>query len=119
DIREVLSSQKNGEILKFLSKEVIFDVIVYDMAPKTTGVKFADADESLELSEETFKIAKRFLKKKGHLVLKIFESEETARFVKILKDYFKTVKRFSPEATRKQSREFYIICKEFIGDTNK
>jgi len=63
----------------------MFDVIVSDMAPKTTGVKFADAEESLELGEEALNVAKAFLKNKGNLVIKIFESGDTAQFIKRLK----------------------------------
>jgi len=111
DIREVLFSSEKGEVIKSKREEAIFDVIVSDMAPKTTGVKFADAEESLELAEEAFKIAKGFLKNNGHFILKIFESGDTARFIKTLKRYFKTVKRYNPKAVRKHSREFYLICK--------
>ena len=66
------------------------------------------------LKSSGFKIVKRFLKNKGHFVFKLFESEGTAEFVKVLKSHFKIVKRFSPEATRKQSREFYVICKNYM-----
>jgi len=118
DIREILFGLELREVLESDRREAMFDVIVSDMAPKTTGVKFADAEESLELAEEAFKVAKRFLKRNGHFVFKIFESEGTAQFVKILKNYFKIVKRFSPEASRKQSREFYVVCKGYTKRIN-
>jgi len=118
DIKELLFNIEWKKIIEFNKKEAMFDVIVSDMAPKTTGIKFADAEESLELAEEAFDIAKRFLKNKGHFVFKLFESENTAQFVKILKNHFKIVKRFSPEASRKQSREFYVVCKGRIKGIN-
>ena len=113
DVREIFSGRGLRKVVEFDSKgrEVLFDVIVLDMAPKTTGVKFADAEESLELTEEAFKVAKKFLKDNGHFIFKIFESKDTARFIETLKEYFKTVKRYSPRATRKHSREFYLVCK--------
>jgi len=117
DIREVLSIWKS-EIFRGEEKQSMFDVIVSDMAPKTTGIKFADAEESLELAEEAFNVAKAFLKNKGNLVIKIFESGDTAQFIKRLKSCFKIVKRFSPEATRKQSREFYVVCMGYIKNIN-
>jgi len=79
---------------------------------------FDDMEESLELGEEALNVAKAFLKNKGNLVIKIFESGDTAQFIKRLKSCFKIVKRFSPEATRKQSREFYVICKEYVKHIN-
>ncbi len=102
DIREII---KNIEIRKF-------DVVLSDLAPKTTGIKITDAAKSLELAREALKIAQKTLKAKGHFVVKNFESEDTVQFINILKKYFNTVKRNSPQATRKQSREFYIICKD-------
>jgi len=114
DIKEISSNIEWKKIVELNKKEAMFDLIVSDMAPKTTGIKFADAEESLELGEEAFKIVKRFLKNKGHFVFKLFESQGTAEFVKVLKSHFKIVKRFSPEATRKQSREFYVICKNYM-----
>jgi len=72
DIREILFGSELREIINSDNREVMFDVIVSDMAPKTTGVKFADAEESLELGEEALNVAKAFLKNKGNLVIKIF-----------------------------------------------
>ncbi len=118
DIREILFGSALREVIKFDRGETIFDVIVSDMAPKTTGVKFADAEESLELAEEAFKVSERFLKRNGHLVFKLFESENTAQLIRTLKNYFKIVKRFSPEASRKHSREFYVVCKGYAKRIN-
>jgi 23S rRNA (uridine2552-2'-O)-methyltransferase len=113
DIREVLSGSELREAVESDRKvsAAVFDVIVSDMAPKTSGVKFVDAGESFELAEEAFKIAKGFLKNNGHFILKIFESEDTAQLIKTLRRYFKTVKGCNPKATRKQSRELYVVCK--------
>ncbi len=115
DIGEIVYGTKFRKIIRSDPKKSLFNVIVSDMASKTTGVKFADAEESLNLAKEAFKITKEFLKNGGHFVFKIFESEDTAQFIKTLKDYFKTVKRHMTKATRKQSREFYVVCKNYIN----
>jgi len=112
--------EENVEFIKGDAREMPikgkFDVVVSDMAPKTTGITFADAFKSLELAEAAFKITKKVLKPNGHFLLKIFEGEGTAEFVKRVRKHFKTIKRYSPQATRKKSREFYIICKDFFND---
>jgi len=121
DIQEMkIKRRENVEFIKGDAKKVIdsieikkFDVVVSDMAPKTTGVKLTDAAKSLELAEEAFKIVQKTLKIKGHFIVKIFESEDTIQFVNILKKYFSIVKRCSPRAIRKQSREFYVVCKNY------
>ena len=90
-----------------------FDVILSDLAPKTTGFLDLDKDNSFELSKRAFEIAKKFLKKGGNFVCKILESENTKEFFKEVKNYFNFVKRFRPQATRKQSSEIYIIAKDY------
>ena len=42
-----------------------FDVILSDMAPKTTGDKFGDHVRSVELAKKAFELAKELLKKGG------------------------------------------------------
>jgi 23S rRNA (uridine2552-2'-O)-methyltransferase len=90
-----------------------FDVILSDLAPKTTGFLDLDKENSFELSKRAFEIAKKFLKKGGNFVCKILESENTKEFFKEAKNYFNFVKRFRPQATRKQSSEIYIIAKDY------
>jgi len=91
-----------------------FDVIVSDLAPKTSGVKITDAARSLRLNQKVLELAEEFLKKDGHLVLKIFDGEDVNIFIKILKKNFESVRRYIPKATRKKSREIYIVCKSFL-----
>jgi 23S rRNA (uridine2552-2'-O)-methyltransferase len=90
-----------------------FDVILSDLAPKTTGFLDFDKENSFELSKRAFEIAKRFLKKGGNFVCKILESKNTNELFKEVKNYFNFVKRFRPQATRKQSSEIYIIAKDY------
>jgi len=95
-------------------KDKKFDAVVSDMAPNTTGLAFVDAGKSLELVEESFKLAKRFLKPGGNFVCKIFDSSSTSKFFNIMEKHFKFSKRFRPKAIVKQSKELYIIGCGFI-----
>ncbi|OGZ64460.1 MAG: hypothetical protein A2998_01975 [Candidatus Staskawiczbacteria bacterium RIFCSPLOWO2_01_FULL_37_25b] len=92
-----------------------FDAVVSDMAPKTSGIAFADAGKSLELVEKAFEIAELFLKPGGSFVCKIFDSSSTADFFKKFEKHFDFSKRFRPEAVMKQSKELYIIGTGFKG----
>ena len=92
-----------------------FDAVVSDMAPKTSGIAFADAGKSLELVEKAFEIAELFLKPGGRFVCKIFDSSSTADFFVKLEKHFDFSKRFRPEAVMKQSKELYIIGTGFKG----
>lgn len=110
---DVMSGALAGQIASALGRKA--DVVVSDLAPHTTGVKFRDSFLSYELVSRAFEIAQEVLKPGGHFVAKIFPGTEQQEFQKGLKKYFKTVKHFVPNATRKTSTEFYIVAMGFNG----
>jgi 23S rRNA (uridine2552-2'-O)-methyltransferase len=93
----------------------IFNSIISDLAPATTGVKFADTHRSLELSLFAWQIARSVLKKNGNFVCKIFEGSESNDLIKELKPFFKIIKSFRPRAVFRSSREFYVVGLGFLG----
>lgn len=90
----------------------------------TTGSAELDVARSLELTETALRLSigdssgemssvlKGVLKEKGHLVMKMYEGAGTNAFVQETKRHFQNIARMRPDATRKASREFYLICKE-------
>jgi len=90
-----------------------FNSVISDMAPNTSGYVPKDAAESLKLSRTAFEIAKRFLKKGGNFVCKIFDGEDADAFIKEVGDSFEVLKRARPAAVVKRSKEFYIVAKGF------
>ena len=89
------------------------DVVLSDMAPSTSGIKFQDHMRSAALARQAWAVAQAILKKGGHLVIKIFPGEELAPFKKELKGHFRRVQEYSPEATRKSSNELYLVALNF------
>ena len=85
------------------------DLVISDIAPKTTGIPVADTSRSLELAKEALKIASAALKKKGHFLCKVFEGEDLKAYQDALQGYFGQVRRFRPSAIRKGSRETYLL----------
>src|SRR4051794_826964 len=65
-----------------------FDVVLSDMAPKTTGIRNTDQARSMELCELALQTAHRFLKPKGSFVCKIFHSDDFEVFRKQLRECF-------------------------------
>ena len=104
--------QKSILDLKKEDFNVEFEGIISDMAPKTTGMKDVDASASFELVSHLLTLTKTFLKKGGFLVCKYFEGEEKEELRKEIKSQFDFVKFYTPSATRKQSRECFIIAKD-------
>ncbi len=85
------------------------NVVISDMAPDTSGVKFRDSFLSYELADRALEIARHVLEKGGHFVAKIFPGEEFAGFKKELQNHFEKVVQYRPEATRKTSIEVYLV----------
>jgi 23S rRNA (uridine2552-2'-O)-methyltransferase len=92
-----------------------FDLVAADLSPKTCGIKSLDVAKSLELSKKAMEIAIAHLREGGNFVCKVFEGDGAREFAKEASFYFKFVKRFRPKAVRKESKEFYLVGKEFIS----
>jgi len=92
-----------------------FDVVVSDLAPSTSGDNFIDAEKSLELCEKALELAQNNLEKGGNFLCKILEGEGINDFFKKVESSFAFAKRHKPLASRKESREIYIIGKNFNG----
>lgn len=87
-----------------------FDVVLSDMAPKTTGVRLQDQMRSLELCEIALETAKQYLRPRGHFICKLFHSDEFESFRKLLRSEFERVEMLRPKSTRKESKEIFFIA---------
>jgi len=85
------------------------DVIVSDASPNITGVYEIDTVRIYEINKRVLFIAKKFLKKRGILVLKTFQGREEYKLRKLLEKNFKFIKIHKPHASRKRSAEIYYI----------
>jgi 23S rRNA (uridine2552-2'-O)-methyltransferase len=91
------------------------DVVLSDMSPNISGSYPMDHARSVDLCEHALEFAYRALRPGGALVMKIFEGDMMADFMKLVKASFREVKLFGPDASRASSSEIYIIAKDFIG----
>jgi 23S rRNA (uridine2552-2'-O)-methyltransferase len=92
-----------------------FDVVLSDMAPATSGIKAADSARSALLFERAFEIARYALQPGGTFLAKIFHGSEFHQLLAQLKKEFGLTRVIRPEATRKQSREIYILAMNLKG----
>ena len=93
-----------------LREHLPFDVVLSDMAPSTSGIKVADSARSALLFERAFEIASSVLKPGGTFLAKIFHGPDFHRLLAEAKKQFGQTKAIRPEATRKQSKEIYILA---------
>ncbi len=103
DIREVPEAELFGP------EGGQFDVVVSDMAPNTTGVKFTDASRSAALVLLAIEMTDRLLKPGGKFVAKIFLGEDFDESLQLLKSRFVRFKVVKPESSRQESKEVYLV----------
>ncbi len=90
-----------------------FKAVISDIAPKTTGSRWADHQQSMRLVRQTLELAELFLHEKGHYLCKVFQGEDMPEFVAELKAKFNFVKVIKPQSSRKESREVFVLGMEY------
>lgn len=108
--RDVFDVDLTEEILRDYAP---FDVVLSDMAPSTSGIKSADAARSALLVERALELARLTLKPQGHFLAKIFQGSDFHSLLQQIKRLFGEVRNVKPEASRKQSKEIYMLAMRF------
>ena len=90
------------------------DVVLSDLAPNMTGEYSLDHARSVHLARQAFETARDVLAPGGDFVVKVFEGQDLAPFRSDLEETFEYVRTASPEASRKESSEVYLIAKGFL-----
>ncbi len=91
-----------------------FRVIISDLAPKTTGNRWADHQQSINLVRVTLGLADTLLLARGNYLVKVFQGEDFPIFVGEMRKKFKMVKVLKPKSSRVESREVFVLGTEFL-----
>ena len=102
-------NQNQQKIKKYFGGDV--DIVLSDMAANTSGNKNLDSIVTGELSIKAMIFAEEILKLDGKLVTKFFMGSSFNEIISEAKKYFREIKVFKPSASRKNSKETFIICK--------
>jgi 23S rRNA (uridine2552-2'-O)-methyltransferase len=94
------------------------DVVLSDMAPNIAGHYSTDHARSIDLCMFAVDVCDRVLKKNGKMVCKVFMGDMMDLLLKELDKRFKSVKVYSPAASRETSSEMYVISKGFLATCN-
>lgn len=86
-----------------------YDVLLSDMAPNTTGNRFADQARSFDLFMRALDVATHFVKPGGSFVGKIFMGEDFDAAKRAVKDAFATERVLRPEGVRAVSYEVFLV----------
>jgi len=86
------------------------DLVLSDLAPDMTGRYELDHERQMALARRAVEISRAFLRKKGNLVVKIFEGRLSPELVRSVRPFFSKTTKFRAAASRKRSTESYLLC---------
>jgi 23S rRNA (uridine2552-2'-O)-methyltransferase len=86
-----------------------YDVVLSDMAPRTTGTKGVDQARSFELFMRALAVAASLVRTGGSFVGKIFMSEDLREARTSLREVFAEERLVRPEGTRSISTELFVV----------
>jgi 23S rRNA (uridine2552-2'-O)-methyltransferase len=93
----------------------VVNVVVADAAPKLSGQRSYDQARAIELGEQALAFACGVLKPGGNFVVKSFQGEDFAELLAMVRASFRSGRTYQAKASRKGSREIYVIGKNFAG----
>jgi len=110
NIRPIVGNIFDPSCLEKIRSWAPYDSIISDMAPKTTGIKIRDQEQSQALVDCVISLSDELLKRRGSLIAKIFQGASMDYYTNELKKRFKSVRNYKPKASRERSFETYLIA---------
>jgi 23S rRNA (uridine2552-2'-O)-methyltransferase len=89
------------------------DLVLSDMAPNTTGHVATDHIRIMALADTALAFAGEVLAPGGSFVAKLFQGGAEREMLNTLKLRFRTVRHAKPPASRKDSKEMYVVATGF------
>ena len=89
------------------------DLVLSDMSPDLTGIRITDQANMENLLINIINSLEKILKPGACLLIKVFEGQLLVEVRKSLNLLFKKVISIKPEASRKQSKEFYLLAMHY------
>ena len=89
-----------------------YDVVLSDMAPRTTGARITDQTRSYDLFMRALAVAATLGKPGGAFVGKIFMSDDLPHARAELRKHYATERIIRPEGTRANSIEIFVVGME-------
>ena len=105
---------RRAEVLDRLESSIgerAVDLVMSDMAPNLSGMKVNDQARWRELAEIAANFAIEVLRRDGAFLVKLFQGEETAPYLRILRERFASVAVRKPAASRSRSSETYALAR--------
>lgn len=92
------------------------DVVLSDMAPKASGQKYLDHECIVALCFSVLRFSQTVLKPGGSLLCKLWQGSEQQSLEVAMRKLFENVKVVKPNASRKDSAEIFLLCRNFLEE---
>ena len=114
------SNDTHAKIIQ-ASKDVrsIFDVVLSDMAPNSSGQKDLDHDRIISLSYSVLRFALLNSSIGANLITKVWTGPKLEKLLMDIEKFYNVVDRVKPSSSRKDSGEIYLIGRDFKGIKKK
>ncbi|MFM9181611.1 MAG: SAM-dependent methyltransferase [Phycisphaerales bacterium] len=93
----------------------LFDAVISDMGPDTSGVPMADSARSVQLCHAMLDRLPFLLRTGGHAVMKVYEGADYPAMLRRAQGLFDEARGFKPKASRAESVEMFVVCRGYRG----
>jgi len=92
------------------------DLVLSDMAPNTIGHSKTDHIRIMAMLDMALDFAIRNLNEGGDFAAKVFQGGAEKDLLNTAKSFFRKVKHFKPQASRKESPEMFLVAQGFKSE---
>lgn len=111
--RDFTSPHTQQMVIQLLTGRKV-NVVLSDMAPKSTGIKDLDHENIVSLAYAALQFTVQNTAEGGSFLCKVWEGFLTQRLITDMKTSFRTVKIVKPPASRGDSAEIFLLGKELF-----
>ncbi len=104
----------SDDVLAWLGDAPV-DLVLSDMAPNITGIRATDEARAEAIQEAVMEFCDHALRPDGTLLTKLFEDGTATGIRRAMRLRFDRTFTIKPEASRAESREFYLLGRGFLG----
>nr|XP_009861024.1 uncharacterized protein LOC100176611 isoform X2 [Ciona intestinalis] len=94
------------------------DIVLCDAAPSASGFKNKDHLAIVQIIAAATNFTLKMLANHGNFLFKILDGTETMKIKKFLSLHFMSVASLKPKASRSESAEHFILCKNYNRQEN-
>jgi 23S rRNA (uridine2552-2'-O)-methyltransferase len=110
---DVYDESIEDKIMSKLPKKA--DIVTSDLSPRVSGIWELDVAKQTDLTLRVLELLPFIIEEGGYAIMKIFQGEPFGEFLKKIRKNFKHVMIVKPPASRPESSEMYLVCREFIA----